>query len=1331
VLLRVTAAGSIGSGPVTLSSGGWVINSDVNLTYNTNPIAVTGAGASQIDVSRLGTSMTGRTITLGSVSLGGAAGAGAPVLGASVANSYNVNFAGINVQPSGATLNFSGSAGGGNFNGNGLALGGNLTLSVAGSVYNTGSISGAGAITRTFNSGTLVFNAAAAPGFTGSLFTSGGTTEFRAANSFNGGRLTLAGGSYNVTTANALFGASGTMTLGSLNLSAGSALAGMTLNLNFGTVFANVAGALGAGTAAALIDMTGGRLLLRTDAPSAYGGNVSVSGTAPSLLSLDRLSGAGAGGQHSVSTLTLNGQRLNLAGANGYGLTVPGGTTVNPGDSVLSNDTPLFVTPSLQLNGNLTVIGFGDFQIGSLGGAGEFAKAGTGVLNLTQPALPGFTGKVFVDAGTLNLNAVAGALSGGAISVEGGVLNVGVPGGLAGVTSSMLTGFLNANVTNALAGTDLEVINGTLNAAAPQSFGTNTVHLLGGNLTATAPDALGPMTLNIDGGILALRNDAPTAFGGNVTVSGTNFAAISVAPISDGPTGNTLSINSLTINSPQLNITGAHGYTLAVLGPVNVPAAGVTINATAADAVFAGPLSSAGPITKTGVHKVAFDGGGTTGAVNAAGGTLALNNAFGTGGITVGGAGTNVATLEIGGDGVNSIPAITINQGTLRITKAQPGAAIPAATPISGGANGDVTVEYAGLDPAGVLASNINMSLAGGARKLTVSAASVGTNGSTLVLAGQIAPTGPTALTVVARADTPLDDIGTLVRAPSRVVLASTLSIPEVQHGGGIVIAKGNVHASGVGPFGTTASPINLAQPNSTTGAMPGDGQNVSSFFKSVTTATNAPRQRLGAFHNPSGTPGVFHILNFNGTFAWNDPNVPIYAPLLPGSNVASPLTATWNGLFAESGAILNINNGAVLDNILTTSGGAVTSTAPIYAGGGGIVRLNSNFNPTRDIAAARGLAGAVSVLDDTTLENRSGSANLFETIELLSGTYRVAGVNQRLVAGLVVGPSPFDPSRTTSNVVTEFRLDVEGNNPGRQFRIGPGQTLVKSGADALNIKGAQLHGPGSTLVANQGSVNLSTDAGSGSQSNLSVSTAGGATVNLAVSQHLARVAVGPGSIKLAPGATAGAQLVEATDVTITGGQLDIANGRLIIDYAAGASPLLAVRGQIGSAYDPASPTHWTAPGITSSAAAADATTGIGYGEASAVIGPAGGAFGSEIVDDTSIVARWTKLGDASLDGRVDFVDLVRLAQNYGDASGTAVWTHGDFNYSGTVDFNDLVTLAQNYNSGLTAAPLPAFAATANFDEDLARAFAQVPEPGTLALLGIGACALSRRRRRS
>ena len=57
--------------------------------------------------------------------------------------------------------------------------------------------------------------------------------------------------------------------------------------------------------------------------------------------------------------------------------------------------------------------------------------------------------------------------------------------------------------------------------------------------------------------------------------------------------------------------------------------------------------------------------------------------------------------------------------------------------------------------------------------------------------------------------------------------------------------------------------------------------------------------------------------------------------------------------------------------------------------------------------------------------------------------------------------------------------------------------------------------------------------------------------------------------------------------------------------------------------------------------------------------------------------------GDANMDGKVNFSDLLILAQSYGKTGGMPPPTlPGDFNGDGKVDFNDLLTLAQHYGKG-------------------------------------------------
>jgi hypothetical protein len=101
--------------------------------------------------------------------------------------------------------------------------------------------------------------------------------------------------------------------------------------------------------------------------------------------------------------------------------------------------------------------------------------------------------------------------------------------------------------------------------------------------------------------------------------------------------------------------------------------------------------------------------------------------------------------------------------------------------------------------------------------------------------------------------------------------------------------------------------------------------------------------------------------------------------------------------------------------------------------------------------------------------------------------------------------------------------------------------------------------------------------------------------------------------------------------------------------------------------------------------------------------------------------------GDATLDGSVDFNDLVKLAQHYNIEDGNRSWAEGDFSHDGNVDFNDLVRLAQHYNMSAVDG--------SGFSQEFqaAMAAAEVPEPsaGVVLLLGISICAGMRRARRS
>jgi autotransporter-associated beta strand protein len=1089
---------------------------------------------------------------------------------------------------------------------------------------------------------------------------------------------------------------------------------------------------------AALNTMTGGRF---TKLTTAITGQPSVS-----MLGIHLSNAAANINLADNATLTMSGNPGGL-------FKTGGGTSLINGNGSVNNNGQELIARTLTAADTLQI----DVPIN---GAGQLTKSGPGTLILSQSN--GYTGNTILGTGTLVLtgNGTIGTLN----ANNGSEMRIALTSGQTAtlVINSPSAGFSSGATNNGFRVGELGngIVNqsdGTLNAANYAVLGealgsSGTYNISGGSFNVKTFNGAAPAgapglvvgragigALNISGNstVVDVMNGAQVLLGAG-TFNTTQFQGLTPnAGISTGvgtitQTGGLLRVATNT-GTFQNNLFGAvilgvdgsgtynlNGGTLAapILGRGNGTASFTlgsgTIQATAPTLNVDLPMT----LTGTGANKGAIDTNGNditftsrmTGsgglAKNGNGTLTAIGNSSYTGGTDI-----NSGTLLGSGTGLGNGPVNVASGATLAVQGVQPGLLARFYLVNNININPNVTTGATTVAPEFTSLDNFNAFLAGKA---------------------------PIAVeTTTARGKTSVDYLdtgganGNTAIAPA-VLMNNNTTLPYT--------------AQLTGKFNATTTGEYTFQTRSDDGTVVWiDGQPVvdnnhaqGQTVRSGTTTLTAGLHDIVIGYYEGGGGSGFSVgvtqpgqgqSYLNGA-ELNMPN----ALLSNGTDILQIGSLVGTGTVDLTGGSLSTGN----DNSSTTFTGTILGAGNLIKDGTGTMTIPPNTTTYTGTTTVNNgtLSVTGSVASSSNIIVNGGTfdgvnAQILQGLTVNGGTARVLnGVNTGFIAGtggtIQIGSNNITTG--AANVTTSYGGNITGTGG-----------LIKVGTGVQGLTGTNTYTGPTTISA--GTLSVS---GSIASSSAVTATTGG-TFEASGSTRVRNLTLNGGQGRVTSTAAAVKTVLTVGDGTAAtnqlnltgGGKMDLTSNGMVIDYAAGNDTPVAesVRAQIIAGYHPSSPTagdgDWKGTtGITSSTAAGNPLGAVGYAVASDVLPFTNGTsdtFLGTTVDKSSVLARYTLSGDLNLDGSVDFLDLAKLAQSYNVTDGTRRWATGDVNYDGNTDFLDLAKMAQNYNTALAAPAVPG--ASVEFQADLARAFAAVPEPGTISVLGIGALALLARRR--
>jgi hypothetical protein len=473
----------------------------------------------------------------------------------------------------------------------------------------------------------------------------------------------------------------------------------------------------------------------------------------------------------------------------------------------------------------------------------------------------------------------------------------------------------------------------------------------------------------------------------------------------------------------------------------------------------------------------------------------------------------------------------------------------------------------------------------------------------------------------------------------------------------------------------------------------------------------------IGAVSHSGGTINTFDLnLADNSTTSVGNYNLSASGLLSVQDDVY--VGASGAGTFTQTGGANQVQ-GSIFIGYASFGPGSRGS----YALSGGVVSAANVFVGGSDFAA--GAPGVLSV---------SGSGNLTAT-----GTLKVwtSGTSRITLAGGTISGGALDLSGDASRLIwTAGTLNLTNSS----LTVGAGGVLGSNldlpAVKSLGVSGTVTISAGSTLSVSGGHLTAGAVANAGTLSVISGSASLGALSGSGVTSIGNGDAANPVSVIVdrfdQPSLTINnggkLQLRQAFPrVTNTAGAIQLNGSTATLDLAnhdlLTATPTSTIRGYLLSEYT--ANQDWSGSGgITSSLAkTSPAKYTVAY---AAGLDQSAQDVGLPVAPGQTLV-RPALVGDANLDGTVNFFDIAQVLGYKYNTGQAASYTDGDLNYDGVVDFFDISTLlSANYNSGEVLPFAVAAAATAAAAEP-----STVPEPNSaLGLIGLSAAGLLRRRSR-